>query len=119
MGRLARIGVSELFASHGQEVEAVTLPERDTRVERGDIVAEIAAGSREWPVASPIGGKVIALNTLLETEPQWVGRDAYDIGWLVILRPMEVDEEWPFTAEEYGAYMVKGTESALSEHVKR
>jgi len=108
MGRVARIGVSEPFASHGQNVEAVTLPERDTRVQRGDIVAKIAAGGREWAVASPISGKVIAVNTLLETEPQWVGRDAYDVGWLAILRPArptKVDTQELFTAEEYGIYV--------------
>jgi len=118
MGRLARVGVSELFASQGQDVTAVVLPPKDLRVEPGDVIAKVAAGGREWPVASPIGGKVLAVNTQLEKEPDQVSRDPYDTGWLVILRPMQIDERQLFTAEEYTAYMAKGA-GARSEGEQR
>jgi len=114
MGRLARIGVSELFAFHGQDARALALPEKDARVKQGDIVAQVLIGGKEVDVASPIAGRVIAVNTLLETEADLVGADAYDTGWLAILRPIEVDMDALFTAEEYCAYVTTGSKKGAT-----
>ncbi len=120
MGQLAWVGISELFALQGRSARALTLPEKDTKIVRGESMARVVVQGEELNVASPISGKVIVANTLLEAEPDLVGVDSYDTGWLAILTPTEVvDKSELFTAEEYCKHMTEGVRSALSGHMER
>lgn len=108
MGRVAWVGVSELFALQGQGARALALPGKDADIMRGEPIAKVVVRGEELDVVSPISGSVIVANTLLETEPDLVGTDAYDTGWLAILTPREVvGKSELFTAEEYCAYLAE------------
>ena len=107
MGRLARLGVSELFAFQGRDGVVVALPDKDSEVKAGEAIARIRVRGKEWTVPTPIGGKVLATNTLLEKEPERVGQDPYDTGWLAILRPAGDGAKGLLTAREYRAYLAR------------
>lgn len=110
MGRLARVGVSEVFLPAGAEIKAVAFPPKEAVFQPGETIARLRLAGQELEVPSPIGGLVLAVNTLLEKEPGRVGSDPYNTGWLVILRPRKVDEKVLFSAKEYLAHLSKGSE---------
>ena len=107
MGRLARLGVSELFALQGRDGAVIALPEKDSEVRTGDTIARVRVRGKEWAVSTPIGGKVLAVNTLLEKEPERLGQDSYDTGWLAILRPADNAASELMTAQEYRGYLTR------------
>jgi len=91
--------------------------------ELGDIVyvdidtegETLAAGERFGTVEAvktvsdlymPVGGKVLAVNTVLETAPETVNKDPYGEGWMIRIQmtnPAELDGL--MTAAEYEAFI--------------
>ena len=87
--------------------------------ELGDIVyldidtegETIAAGERFGTVEAvktvsdlfmPVGGKVLEVNSLLETAPETVNKDPYGEGWMIRVQLTEPSElDGLMTAEEY------------------
>lgn len=80
-------------------------------VEAPDVGASLAAGDDAGVVESvkaasdiyaPVGGEVIAVNELLEDEPETVNSDPYDDGWFYRLKPTDTTElENLLSAEDY------------------
>ncbi len=80
-------------------------------VENPDVGANLAAGDEAGVVESvkaasdiyaPIAGEVIAVNEVLEEEPETVNSDPYHDGWFYKLKPSDVSElENLLSAEDY------------------
>ena len=43
-------------------------------------------------IYSPVGGKVVEINTILEESPELVNSSPYDEGWFFKLKPLDVSE---------------------------
>ena len=59
-------------------------------VELGDEIAVIETIKVNISLPSPVNGKVIEVNPLMETEPEVINQDPYGSGWLVMLE----SEDW-------------------------
>ena len=80
-------------------------------VENPDIGANLAAGDEAGVVESvkaasdiyaPIAGEVIAINEVLEEEPETVNSDPYNDGWFFKIQPSDISElESLLSAEDY------------------
>ncbi|ARN73688.1 glycine cleavage system protein GcvH [Oceanicoccus sagamiensis] len=80
-------------------------------VENPDVGANLAAGDEAGVVESvkaasdiyaPVAGEVIAVNEVLEEEPETVNSDPYHDGWFYKLKPSDVSElENLLSAEDY------------------
>ena len=80
-------------------------------VENPDVGATLAAGDEAGVVESvkaasdiyaPVGGEVIAVNEVLEEEPETVNSDPYHDGWFYKLKPSDISElENLLSAEDY------------------
>ena len=106
-----------------QDGEAVVGITAFAQKELGDIVyldidtegETLAAGERFGTVEAvktvtdlfmPVGGKVVAVNELLETVPETVNKDPYGEGWMIrveLTEPAELDGL--MTAAEYEAFI--------------
>jgi glycine cleavage system H protein len=82
-------------------------------VENPDVGDSLAAGDEAGVVESvkaasdiyaPVAGEVIAVNEVLEEEPETVNSDPYHDGWFYKLKPSDVSElENLMNAEDYSA----------------
>ena len=80
-------------------------------VENPDVGANLAAGDEAGVVESvkaasdiyaPVAGEVIAVNEVLEEEPETVNSDPYHDGWFYKLKPTDISElENLLSAEDY------------------
>ncbi|MBE9539013.1 MAG: glycine cleavage system protein GcvH [Proteobacteria bacterium] len=94
------------ITDHAQEalgdVVFVEVPDvGDTLVAGGDagVVESVKAASDLY---APVGGEVIAVNELLEDEPETVNSDPYNDGWFFKLQPSDTSElEALLSAEDY------------------
>jgi len=84
------------ITDHAQEalgdVVFVELPDvGDTLAAGGEagVVESVKAAS---DIYSPVGGEVIAINNLLEDEPETVNSDPYNDGWFYKLQPTDTSE---------------------------
>ena len=80
-------------------------------VENPDVGASLAAGDEAGVVESvkaasdiyaPIAGEVVAVNEVLEEEPETVNSDPYHDGWFYKIKPSDTTElENLLSAEDY------------------
>jgi glycine cleavage system H protein len=59
-------------------------------------------------VYSPVGGKVVASNAALATQPELLNQDPYGAGWLFRLQPSSpLDDAALMSAAEYEIYLAQ------------
>ena len=60
---------------------------------KGKPVATVESSKWVGPVKSPLSGEVVAVNETLASDAQVINRSPYKDGWIVKLRPTQLDEE--------------------------
>lgn len=91
-GGVYRIGITE----HAQELLGdmvfVDLPEIDREVAAGEDCAVAESVKAASDIYSPISGKVIAVNTELESSPELVNSSPYGDGFLFLIQASDEAE---------------------------
>jgi len=100
----ARIGITD----HAQELLGdmvfIELPEEGDILDAGDECAVVESVKAASDVYAPISGEVIAVNENLADNPDLINKDAYDEGWLFVLKPSQAEElDELLDADTYGA----------------
>ena len=80
----------------------VELPEVGDEIDKGDQICVVESVKAAGDVYAPVSGKIVAVNDVLEDEPEIVNSSPFGNGWLVRIKPSD-PEEWDtlMTAEEY------------------
>ncbi len=94
------------ITDHAQEalgdVVFVELPDVGTVFAAADDAGVVESVKAASDVYAPIGGEVIAINAMLEEEPETVNSDPYNDGWFYKLQPADSSElEALLSAENY------------------
>ena len=94
------------ITDHAQEalgdVVFVELPEVGTVFAAADDAGVVESVKAASDVYAPVGGEVIAVNSMLEDEPEIVNSDPYNDGWFYKLQPADIsDLDALLSAEDY------------------
>ena len=94
------------ITDHAQEalgdVVFVELPEVGTVFAAADDAGVVESVKAASDVYAPMGGEVIAINSMLEDEPEIVNSDPYNDGWFYKLQPADIsDLDALLSAEDY------------------
>ena len=84
--RQVHLGLTNYIQAALGTVISVELPEVGDQIEEGEIFAEIESVSTVHELVSPISGKVLAVNSDLESHPSIINEDPYSEGWLIEVR---------------------------------
>jgi len=87
----AVLGISEHAAEELGDITFVELPEIDAELQAGDTISVIESVKAASDVFTPIGGKVLRVNTKLEDEPGLINFSPEEDGWICVLK--EIDTE--------------------------
>jgi glycine cleavage system H lipoate-binding protein len=83
---VVRIGMDDFAQSLLGKADAVELPSLGISVEQGEKGWNLQFGSRSVPLVSPVGGKVIEVNTDVLRSPGLINEDPYGAGWIMKVR---------------------------------
>ena len=75
-----RVGITEFAQEQLGDIVFVELPEEDSYA-TGDECGVVESVKAASDIYAPISGEVIAVNALLEDEPEIVNGSPYDSGW--------------------------------------
>ena len=106
-GNRARIGITDHAQAELGDIVFVELPAIGTSVQKGDNLATVESVKAVGDVFAPATGKVVEVNTDLETSPESINAAPHEGGWIVVL---EIDDP----AEIEGALDAAGYESFLA-----
>jgi len=82
-GDTATLGISDHAQEALGDIVFVELPEIGREVTPGDAFAVVESVKAVSDVYAPVGGEVIAVNNMLEGEPEKINTDPYGNGWIV------------------------------------
>ena len=101
------IGVSEFLKLEIGEVLRIILPQAETEVDEGDGMFSIWTAEEKKPFPAPFSGLIAEVNGEVEINPDLANDSAYDLGWIIILEPHNLDLELLLDPDEYVEYLAE------------
>ena len=96
------VGISDHAQNALGDVVYVELPEDGQQVSAGEEAGVVESVKAASDIYAPITGVVVAVNEVLDDEPEKVNQDPYGEGWFFKLEPNDVGElEELLDAEAY------------------
>lgn len=96
------VGITAHAQEQLRDVVFVELPKIGRVVEQGKPCAVVESVKAAFDIYAPVSGKIIKVNTKLETNPELVNKDPYGEGWFfVIEQDMSAKRQILLTKEEY------------------
>jgi len=104
----ATIGLSDFLQQSRGDIAFADIVELGTTLSFGDEVANIETIKVDISLPSPIAGTVIAVNPLMELEPEVINQDPYGEGWLAIIESANwvIDQERLLGPQDYFDHIV-------------
>ena len=92
-GNRFRIGLSDFLQQRSGDVAFVEVKPVGTTAVLGEEIATLETIKVNISLASPVSGKVIQVNPLLQTAPECINQEPYGAGWLALIEadPWESD----------------------------
>ena len=91
-GDIATIGITD-FAQHElTDIVYVELPPLDKELTAGNDFGVVESVKTASDLYSPISGKVIEVNSQLDSKPDLVNTDPFGAGWMIKLKISNKDE---------------------------
>lgn len=99
---IATIGITDYAQEALGDITFVELPEVGADVEQFEEFASIESVKAANDIFAPISGKVIEVNTRLESDPGLINKSAFEKGWIAKVQISDKEEASNLmTAEEY------------------
>ena len=95
------IGISDFLCTEIGEVLRVILPHAETEVDEGQSLFSIWTAEEKLTFPSPFSGEIAEVNGEVEINPDLVNDSPYDLGWIIILDPHQIDMENLLDPDEY------------------
>ena len=96
------IGISDHAQEALGDVVFVETPDVGASLAAGDEAGVVESVKAASDIYAPVAGEVIAVNEMLEEEPETVNDDPYHDGWFFKLKPSDTSElENLLLAEDY------------------
>lgn len=94
-GNIGTIGITEFAQDQLGDVVFVELPPVGRQLKAHEQFGVVESVKTVSDLYCPVSGKVVEVNTALESEPELVNQGAYEAGWMVrieLSNPAELDD---------------------------
>ena len=100
------VGITDYAQSALGDITFVELPEEGADVEQFEEFVSVESVKAASDIFAPMPGKIIEVNTKLESNPALINKDCYEKGWIakIEISDMEANSNL-MTAEEYSQYL--------------
>ena len=102
-GNRARIGINDFIQQSLSDIMYFTPPSIGMEVEQFDSAGEVESGKAVFEIISPVSGTVISVNDKLNTQPELMNNNPYEVGWVAELELSDFDSDQEFL-HEFEAY---------------
>ncbi len=103
---IATVGISSYAQEQLGEVTFIQLPIVDDEVEQFGELASIESVKAASDIFSPMSGKIIEVNTALDSNPGLINKFSYTKGWIAKIELADADEASNLmTSEEYSSFL--------------
>jgi len=101
-GKIATMGITDYAQKELGDIVYVELPEVDSELSAGDVLATVEAVKAVEEIYIPVGGIIVEVNEHLTDSSDLMNSSPYDEGWIAKFEIFSKDElEGLMNAEEY------------------
>jgi len=104
-----RAGISDYAQEQLGDIVFVELPKIGDIFKKGDVFGTVESVKAVSELYMPVGGEILAVNTVLAKSPELVNRDPYNDGWMIEVAPEDADEMERLMDKDAYFAMLKGT----------
>jgi glycine cleavage system H protein len=104
----AVIGISDFAQDQLGDIVFVELPQIGDTFEKGTEFGTVESVKAVSELYMPLSGEVVAVNETLEESPELVNTQPYTEGWMIRIKPSNVDEMEQLMDKEAYLAMLKG-----------
>jgi glycine cleavage system H protein len=105
-GATGKVGISDHAAHELGDITFVELPKIGKSVKQFEVLAAIESVKAASDIYSPVSGKVLSVNAILDTTPELVNESAEDTAWMIELEIADSAElKNLMTKEQYDEYL--------------
>lgn len=83
---IATIGISDYAQKELGDVVYIELPSPGDSISKGDVCSNIESVKAVNDIYTPVSGKIIEVNSLLENAPELLNNDPYNEGWILKIK---------------------------------
>jgi len=106
-GDTAAVGITDYAQEQLGDITYIELPAKGDEVEQFGQIASIESVKAASDIYSPMSGKVIEVNTDLESDPGIINKSSFEKGWIARITLSDIDEKNNLmTADEYREFLV-------------
>jgi glycine cleavage system H protein len=87
---LVRIGISDFLQQRSGDVAFVEVKPVGEQVANGEELVVIETIKVNISLTSPLSGKIIEANPMMEKTPEIINQDPYGSGWMVMVEPTDI-----------------------------
>lgn len=103
---IATVGITDYAQSALGDITYVELPDVDAEVEQFEQFASVESVKAASDIFCPMSGKIIEVNSDLESSPELINKSCYEKGWLVQIEITAPEEKANLmTAAEYERFL--------------
>jgi glycine cleavage system H protein len=88
-----KIGMNEFYQKSAGETTYIDLPFEGDDVEQGETCGKIQSAKWVGKFVSPVSGEILEVNEELEDDCTLINKDCYGDGWIMIVKPSNLDED--------------------------
>jgi glycine cleavage system H protein len=82
-----KVGISDYAQDQLGDIVFVELPEVGDSLDKGEEFGTVESVKAVSELYMPVGGEIVAVNSALEDNPEWVNNTPYADGWMIEIKP--------------------------------
>jgi len=88
-----RVGMNDFYQKSAGDTTYIDLPFEGDEVSLGETCGKIQSAKWVGKFVSPVSGEILEVNEELEDDCTLINKSPYDKGWIMTLKPSNLDEE--------------------------
>ncbi|KON33928.1 MAG: hypothetical protein AC479_02570 [miscellaneous Crenarchaeota group-6 archaeon AD8-1] len=92
-GEKVRMGITDYAQKQLREIVYAELPEEGTEINQNDPYGTLESVKAVSDLISALSGTIEEVNEEIKSNPELLNEDPYESGWLIVIRPSNLDEE--------------------------
>lgn len=94
-GEKVRMGITDYAQKQLREIVYAELPEADAEVKQNEPYGTVESVKAVSDLVAAVSGTVEEVNSEVQSRPELLNEDPFDRGWLVIVKPANLQAELP------------------------
>ena len=91
-GDVVKVGITDFAQDQLGNIIFVELPNAGETYSKGDEFGQAESAKTVSALYMPVSGEIVEINATLEEAPETVNEDPYAAGWMIVVKPSNMDE---------------------------